>query len=126
MPADLFDWNNHEAWLAEVPKYAASILTSRIKEKIQLTRPKCWSDDFTWLPVKDGATQFANAFAEHYRHIRAFHGCRPTDFASYFENGLQGQSAEAIEALFLSIFRDLPEPSLQEAIDEFKARNLNP
>jgi len=122
MSAALFDWTDREASLAEVPKYASAILTSQVQAEIAKARPECWSDAFTWLPTENGEERFLNAFANYYGHIRAFHGCRPTDLASYFDHGLQGQTAEVLEAHFLSIFRDLPEAKLRQTLDEFKNR----
>ena len=122
MSADLFDWNDRSAWLAEIPKYAAGILTSRVTSTINRIRPECWSDNFAWLPIDDGEDQFVNAFASHYRYIRAFHGCRPIDLKSYYEFGLQGQAAEVIEAQFISIFQDVPKSKLREALEDFKDR----
>lgn len=122
MSAALFDWIDREAWLAEVPKYASAILTRQVQAKIAKARPKCWSDDFTWLPAENGEERFLNAFADYYENIRAFHGCRPVDLKSYFDHGLQGQTAEVLEMQFLSIFRDLPEQKLRQALEEFSAR----
>lgn len=122
MPTQLFDWAASASWLADIPDYAASILTPRVEAKIARVNPECWCDDFSWLPVEEGELQFFHAFAGHYQHIRAFHGCRPTDLNSYFEYGLQGQSAETIEAQFLSIFGDVPESKLQHALAEFSDR----
>lgn len=122
MSADLFDWNARETWLAEVARYARTLLTSRVQAKIAKSRPECWSDNFNWLPVIDGENRFAAAFASYYRYVRAFHGCRPIDLQSYFVDGLRGQTAEAIEAQFLALFQDVPKSALLEVIARFQDR----
>lgn len=122
MSAALFDWLDRVTWLAEVPRYASAILTRQVQAKISRSRPECWSDNFAWLPAENGEERFLTAFANHYGRIRAFHGCRPADLKSYFDYGLHGQTAEILETQFLSIFRDLPEQKLREALAELKDR----
>lgn len=122
MSADLFDWNARATWLAEVPDYARSILTDRVQAKIARSRPECWSDNFAWLPVIDGENKFSAAFTWYYQHIRAFHGCRPTNFQSYFLHGLQCQSAEFIENQFLKIFEDVSVAATSQVVTEFRDR----
>lgn len=122
MSANLFDWNARETWLAEVPEYAGAFLTKQVQAKIAKSRPKFWSDDFAWLPVADGEEKFAAAFAAYYRHIRAFHGCRPVSLQSYFAEGLRGQTTEAIEAQFLDLFSDVPQQALHTALADFQDR----
>ena len=122
MTRTLFDWTLKEKWLAEIDIYAANLLTSNVKSRLRRRRPKCWSDDFEWLSIPDGAEEFAQCFEEHYSHIRVFHACRPADIESYVRNGLQGQEAGLLEEYFKRIFSDVPEPHLKDAFAEFSER----
>jgi hypothetical protein len=122
MFSDLFDWCAKDAWLAQVNDYAGGFLTASVRSKLAKSRPECWSDNFAWLPIEDGEERFASAFASYYRHIRAFHGCRPMNLGSYFSAGLHGQSAEAIENQFLELFHDVPRAKLDEVLVEFEDR----
>lgn len=122
MPTQLFDWNARDTWLSEVQEYARNLLTDRVHLRIARSKPECWSDDFNWLPIVDGERKFAIAFANYYSHIRAFHGCRPTNLQSYFRHGLRGQSAEIIEDHFRTIFADVPAAAVAQAVTEFRDR----
>lgn len=95
----VLDWRDRRKWLMAVPKYASQVLTSDVRKLIEDQRPKCWSDDLTWLPNHE---ELLPAFSEklwsYYTHAKAFHGCRPENLATYFDHGLQGQDPERIKA----------------------------
>ena len=121
----LFDWVSKTQWLADVPKYASPLLTSKTVRKLRKERPECWSDNFDWLQPQDADSLFAELFYDHYTHIRCFHGARPIDVGSYLTDGILGQSSSTIEVTFRKVFADLPKESLDMALDEFLDRKNN-
>ena len=122
MPRHLFDWNSPELWLSEVELYGSHILTPRIRTKIASTRPKCWSDDFDWIPRAHAIDDFAEALSAFYSHVRAFHACRPRDVATYLHQGLRIQEPEVIVQQFYEIYSDVPKRSLDLAVENHLAR----
>lgn len=124
MSTKLFDWFDSKTWLSEVSYYAEDFLSRRVQNQIKKSKPACWSDDFGWLPVVDGAEKFAASFARYYQSIRCFHGCRPESLESYYNNGLLGQAADSLESHFLEIYKDVPKHKLIEVITEFQSRKV--
>lgn len=96
---------DRDDWLTETSRYAAHLLTPTIKRQLVKRKPKCWSDDMSWIPdYEQLVPEFVACFAEHYTHPKAFHRCRPITLASYLEHGLLGQDSAAIVARFVKYF----------------------
>lgn len=123
MSLNFFDWNDKKSWISDINIYANDILTSKVRKSISLSRPECWSDDFSWLPISNGEERFAEVFKGHYDSIRSFHGCRPENIGSYYSNGVQGQSSEVLHQRFLEIYSDVPGNFLESVISEFENRS---
>lgn len=122
----VFDWRNSAAWLDAASKYAAHVLTPKLRRTLAKTRRKCWSDDMSWLPDwEDLVPEFVFCFAEHYTHLKAFHGCRPVALSSYYQHGLRGQDGDQLISLFREIFADVPALDLDAAIASLSERNTH-
>lgn len=122
MPRRLFDWNSPELWLSEIELYASHILTTRIKLKIASTKPKCWSDDFDWIPRAYVIEDFTEALSAFYSHVCAFHACRPRDVATYMRQGLRIQEPDVLVQQFYEIYSDVPKCSLDRVVANHLAR----
>lgn len=118
----IFDWTEKDRWLKDVEHYASSLLSKKIKNRLKIDRPDCWSDDFNWLINPDISHDFTELFKDYYTHLRCYHGGRPVDVGSYLKKGILGQEANAIERYFLKIFSDAPKEALEETLKEFEAR----
>ncbi|WP_232448494.1 hypothetical protein [Burkholderia ubonensis] len=120
----VLDWRKRDEWIAELPKYAAHLLTPAIKRKLATKRPKCWSDDMSWIPGREHLVpKFLECFTSHYTHLKAFHGCRPVTLSSYYKHGLMGQDRDKLLAHFREIYSDLPSADLDAAIAKFSDRS---
>lgn len=123
MTERVLDWRNRQAWLRHIRSYSKAILTPQLVGMLERKRPNCWSDVMDWLPDHEEVVQeFSERMSSFYTHFKAFHGCRPESLASYYENGLQGQSAEKIVQKFRMLFSDVPLSELEQAIQEMKHR----
>jgi len=111
--------------MADVPAYTGRLLTRGVRSRLRQEQPECWSDDFNWLPIANGAEEFGSRFAGFYTHVRAYHACRPRDVGTYLTDGIQAQSAELIEQEFLSLFADAPRSMLESTLTEFHDRKTN-
>ena len=49
--------------------------------KTEMRQVFIWEDKSTWVSAKTN-------FFSHYSHVRGYHGCRPVDVESYYEDGL--------------------------------------
>lgn len=113
----VLDWRNRAEWLYAASKYGGHVLTPALRRTLGKTRPKCWSDDMSWLPDwEDLVPEFVFCLAEYYTHLKAFHGCRPIALSSYYEHGLRGQDGDQLITLFRETFADVPTPDLDAAI----------
>jgi len=113
----VLDWRNRAEWLDATSKYAGHVLTPALRRTLAKTRPKCWSDDMSWLSDwEDLIPEFIFCFAEHYTHLKAFHGCRPVALSSYYDQGLRGQDSGQLIPVFREIFADVPASDLDAAI----------
>lgn len=117
-----FIWKNRAEWLAAIPEYAGSMLTTELAASLRKKKADCWSDSLSWLPPDFELDEFQAAFANHYIALRGFHGCRPASVRSYFEKGFLGQSGESIVATFKTIFHDIPSERLDAAIADLEKR----
>jgi len=74
------------SWL--FPSMRARCSRQMCGKLIEDQRPKCWSDDLTWLPNHE---ELLPAFSEklwsYYTHAKAFHGCRPENLAAHIVTG---------------------------------------
>ncbi|WP_078201893.1 hypothetical protein [Cupriavidus necator] len=123
MTAKVFDWRKRKSWLASIRHYAGHVLTAEIREHLALARPKCWSDDLSWLPDShDAVPEFVAALTGYYTHFKGFHGCRPLKLSSYYERGLIGQDSDALSNVFREIFADVPKENVESAINKFAER----
>lgn len=119
----VLDWRKRDEWLAELSTYAGHLLTPAMKRKLAAKKPKCWSDDMSWLPYPEHLVpEFIGCFTSHYTHFKAFHGCRPITLSSYFENGLTGQDSEKLFRSFRELYSDVPSADLDAAIEKFSER----
>ena len=59
----------------------------------------------------------------YYAHAKAFHGCRPENPRSYYEQGLRGQQTDRIQARFRALFHDVDPDKIQKALDELQDRS---
>ena len=123
MAQRVLDWRNRRSWLRAIQAYAGELLNPRIRGVIEKKRPKCWSDAMNWLPGdEDTVSEFTDRMSHYYSHVKGFHGCRPESLATYHEHGLRGQRPEEVIAKFRSIFSDVSESLLEEAIQKMQKR----
>lgn len=121
---EVLDWRNRAQWLDAASQYARHLLTPSVRRTLARTRPSCWSVDMSWLPDSDDLfSEFVHCFAEHYSHLKAFHGCRPVLLSSYYEHGLRGQDADQLILQFRAMFADVPATDLSAAIDSLGDRS---
>jgi hypothetical protein len=114
---EVLDWRNRAHWLVAASKYARHVLTPSVRRALASSRPSCWSDDMSWLPDwEDALPEFVHSLADHYAHLKAFHGCRPVSLSSYYEHGLQGQNADQLVLQFQAMFPQVPASDLNAAI----------
>jgi len=122
----VLDWRNRRAWLTAIPRYATQVLTPAVRNHVEAQRPECWSDDLRWLPNHEEVLQaFSEKLWSYYSHAKAFHGCRPENLRSYFEEGLQGQDPERILQKFRRLYADVPPHALNKAIDVMHGRRAD-
>jgi hypothetical protein len=122
----VLDWRNRAEWLDATSKYARHVLTPALRRTLAKSRPKCWSDDMSWLPDwEDSVAEFVFCLAEHYTHLKAFHGCRPVALSSYCEQGLRGQDGDQLIRLFRQIFADVPASDLDAAVASLGDRSAH-
>jgi len=114
----VLDWKDQSTWLHAVDAYAGDILDSTVREHVLRRRSYCDSDDLTWLPSRTIQPSFVDAFVHYYSSIRAFHGCRPLDVATYSRNGFVGHAAERLKKEFLDRFPHVPDEILRLAAQE--------
>lgn len=93
-----------------------------MRRHLERKRPKCWSDDLSWLPNHEA---FCELLASYYSYVKAFHGCRPENTRFYYEHGLQGHQPDRIQALFRELFHDVDPNQLQNAIDKLGSRSTS-
>jgi hypothetical protein len=120
----VFDWTKRSSWLRAIKNYASAAITAELREHLSTKRPDCWSDNLSWLPDIEIADQFAIDFKNHYTHIKAYHGCRPTAIEDYYQNGIVGQNSEKLFSSFRNTFEDLPKSAVEKAIDNMKYRAI--
>ncbi|MBR8279086.1 hypothetical protein [Burkholderia vietnamiensis] len=120
----VLDWRNRAEWLDATSKYAGHVLTPALRRTLAKTRPKCWSDDMSWLSDwEDLVPEFAFCLAKQYTHLKAFHGCRPVTLSSYYKHGLRGQDGDQLISFFREIFADVPASDLDAAIASLDDRS---
>lgn len=119
----ILDWRSRALWLREIPVYTYAILNANVADFLRDNPPDgCWSDDMSWLPEESIVDDFVDAFCNYYKGIKAFHGCRPAEMASYYRDGLVGQDGRHVEAAFRDLYVDVPGDLLQRSIDELRER----
>jgi len=120
------DWRNRRSWLGSIRFYAGELLDPAMRRHLERKRPKCWSDDLSWLPNHEELVPaFCELLASYYSYAKAFHGCRPENLRSYYEHGLQGHQPDRIQARFRELFHDVDPNQLQKAIDELGSRSIS-
>lgn len=120
----VLDWRKRRSWLARIRHYAGHLLTSELRQQLVYERPKCWSDNLSWLPGSESLLpEFAECLTAYYTHFKGFHGCRPSSLSSYYEKGLLGQNSQLLNDRFREIFSDAPKEDVESAIAEFKKRS---
>ena len=119
----VLDWRTENDWLSELSNYAGDLLGNELLEEIRENGIKgCWSDDMSWLPGKDIDKEVEARFVDYYSHVKAFHGCRPLTVRSYYESGILGQNRGKITEQFKSVFSDVDDALLEEAIRDLEDR----
>lgn len=58
-----------------------------------------------------------------YTHVRLFHGCRPVDVRSYYNNGIVVTSLAELTRQFRAIFSEYPPATIDHAISQVKRRD---
>jgi hypothetical protein len=91
-------WKDLDTWKMPVLEMLKDPINEEVVEYVKKFPPKfIASDDFSWLEriIKDVRNKdvsiidtFAERLQNHYKALRAFHACRPTDISSYDNNGL--------------------------------------
>ena len=120
----VFDWRKRRSWLACMRHYAGHLLTSELRLQLEQERPKCRSDNLTWLPDSEYfLTDFEECLTNYYTHFKGFHGCRPSSLGSYYDKGLLGQNSQLLNDSFREIFSDAPKQDVENAIEEFTERS---
>ncbi len=111
--------------MANIQHYANDLLGPSIRNRIAQDRPKCWSDDMSWLPdSEDIVPEFISRFTTYYGYFKGFHGCRPLTLSSYYEQGLVGQNSAELFAIFREIFSDVPQDKIDRVVEQFSDRGL--
>ncbi|MCS4306289.1 hypothetical protein M2404_000612 [Rheinheimera pacifica] len=119
----IFDWRQRRSWLASIRYYAGHVLTPELRTYLIQKRPECWSDDVSWLPdAKYILPELTRSLTSYYTHFKGFHGCRPLNLRSYYENGLIGQNSEFLCNMFREIFYDVPQEEVENVISQFADR----
>ncbi|AXW61561.1 hypothetical protein CJO94_05920 [Ralstonia solanacearum] len=124
MSTKVLDWRRRRKWLACIRHYAGHLLTAELRQHLLQERPKCWSDDFSWLPDAEYVVpEFVSALTSYYTHFKGFHGCRPVRLGSYYERGLLGQDSDFLCNMFREIFSDAPKEDVESVIQQFAGRS---
>ncbi|MEM5434691.1 hypothetical protein [Paraburkholderia diazotrophica] len=123
MNIKVLDWRKRRNWLASVRHYAGHVLTTELRQYLSQERPKCWSDDFSWLPDSGYILpEFVSSLTRYYTHFKGFHGCRPLTLSSYYERGLLGQNSDLLCSVFRELFYDVPKEHVEKIIQQFGDR----
>ena len=124
MKTKVFDWRKRRNWLASIHHYAGHVLNAELRQHLSHERPKCWSDDFSWLPDSGYVLpELVSCLTSYYTHLKGFHGCRPLRVNSYYENGLLGQNSVLLCNTFREIFSDVPKEDVETVIKQFADRS---
>lgn len=119
MKERILDWRNRRSWLSSIRFYAGDLLTQEIRNGLRQERPKCWSDNLTWLPGHEKLVpEFCERLSQYYSHAKAFHGCRPETLSTYYARGLQGQNSECINSKFRKLFADVSPFEIDRVIEQ--------
>lgn len=120
----IFDWRKRRSWLACIRHYAGHVLSTELRQHLAQERPKCWSDDLSWLPDSEYIlSEFTGSLTSYYTHFKGFHGCRPISVSSYYQRGLLGQNSDLLCDQFREIFSDVPKKDVESVIVQFAGRS---
>lgn len=121
----VWNWQNLPSWRDEVWRMLSDVVDEHVIAEFRRSPPEfIVSDDLSWLDdivrkvtarEVDTKDLLANCLLEHYDAIRAFHGARPGDVETYYENGLLLLDAERFEASVRSVFLSGGFPELTPA-----------
>lgn len=111
---EFFIWRNSKEWLMVIHKLLSDIINEAVVDKVRQNVPKYIShDDFLWLDliIDDHYNCFYDIkeiinsrFRQHYAQIKAYHGCRPEDTNSYYNNGIVTLDPQKFNQLAYEVF----------------------
>ncbi len=95
----MISWRKQKSLKKITESLLDGILTESIIEYFQYNRPRYFvSDNSSWfrdavynvheIYIEDPFEYLAQKIKENVKFLRAYHGCKPIDFKSYFENGI--------------------------------------
>jgi hypothetical protein len=119
----ILDWRDKKKWTSDLNSYAKKILNKKLVNQLLDNDIKgCWADDMSWLPEQNIVKSFKKLFEKFYTHIKCFHGSRPINVSSYYENGLVGQNRDVIESQFRELFSDVDINLIEKCIEKLNNR----
>lgn len=123
---DVWDFHNYDSWRDEVWSLVATFADAAVQAAIIADPPEyVVSDDLGWLEKKvlqvhgasiDAFGLMVNALRGRYRFIRAAHGSRTADIASFYNAGLLPMDPLRIQQQARDIFLSPAYPELTEVM----------
>ncbi len=129
----VFIWKAFREWKPVLEDMFGDILTPELEAKVKQNRAivKCCDDPEAFEQLAGQSveamitTEKINEFRQRYSHIRVYHGCRPVDVQSYYQNGvlpsIERKDAQVDRFREIVLSGDCPELTeqmLQQSIED--------
>lgn len=121
----VFVWTEYRRWRKVVLEILNDHLDATVFAELRRNPPRyVVSDDLSWLDDTIARAKgyrpnmkavLTERLAQHYRFVRAYHGCRPTALDSYHEKGILPCNPVELKAIARSIFSN--QPGVERAIE---------
>lgn len=104
----------------DIKYHFGDILNEKLRNRIKiLNAEEYYADTVNWLPQKEKVlNSLIERFKDSIQFIVGFHGCRPVSVDSYYNNGLLSHNIDLLLNSFRSIFSDIDDIQLNEAIEK--------
>lgn len=129
----IFNWKDYSDWEKEFGYFLRSIMPSDFSSKIKVFADDIYCDfagpfeelihdEYDYGFFDD---EFSNYFKGTYSHILTYHGCRPTNIQSYYQNGMltldKSKQNKYFSDIFLNDqFEEVTREDVEFAINEMK------
>lgn len=123
-PSDVWDWQAYGTWRDVIWQLLADVIDDSVRQAFLDAPPEYVVGDYLdWLDSTierarglevDSKELLADRLQRHFRAIRAVHGTRTSDLASYYTKGLLPLDPESIHARARAIFLSGEFPELSE------------